>query len=214
MHTIALVTQKGGSGKTTLAVTLAVAATEVGEKVVALDLDPQGSLVAWGNDRVADTPAVDSLPVDKVAQLPQILEKLRSAGFTVAILDCPGLASTVVTIAMKSADLCLVPSRPTKIDMKACRPTIQSLMAMARPFAFVLNQCPATGKGRSTEAVEGLRMFGVVADPMIISRADYQDAVAAGLGVTEYAPSGKAADEAKSLWAWVSRTLKGLKSNV
>ena len=78
MHTIALVTQKGGSGKTTLAVTLAVAAADAGEKVVALDLDPQASLVAWGNERTAESPAVDSLTGDKVAQLPQILEKLRA----------------------------------------------------------------------------------------------------------------------------------------
>ena len=117
-------------------------------------------------------------------------------------------------MAMKSADLCLVPTRPTKIDMKACLPTIHSLMAMARPFAFILNQCPAVGKGRSNEAVEGLRMFGIVAEPMIISRADYQDAVAAGLGVTEWADANKAADEARGLWAWVSRTLKGQKSHV
>jgi chromosome partitioning protein len=214
MHTIALVGQKGGSGKTTLAVTLAVAATDAGEKVVALDLDPQASLVAWGSDRAAETPAVDALSGEKVAQLSQILAKLKSAGFTVAILDCPGLASTAISSAMKSADLCLVPSRPTKIDMKASIPTMQSLMAMARPFAFVLNQCPATGKTRSNEAVQGLRMFGVVADPLIISRADYQDAIAAGLGVTEYAPASKAAEEARGLWAWVSRTLKGQKANV
>ena len=61
MHTIALVTQKGGSGKTTLAVTLAVAASEAGEKVVALDLDPQASLIAWGNERTSESPAVDAL---------------------------------------------------------------------------------------------------------------------------------------------------------
>ena len=210
MKTIAFVTQKGGAGKTTLAASLAVAAIEAGETVVALDLDPQGSLAAWGNDRAAETPAVDQINAERLAQLPRILEALQGRGFTLAILDCPGIASTATNLAMKAADLCLLPARPTRLDLRATRPTVQALMQLKQQFAFVLNQCPpALKSSRSTEAAEGLRMLGVVAEPLMATRTDYQDAVAAGQGVTEYAPHGKAAEEARQLWAWVKKTMQG-----
>lgn len=210
MQTIALVTQKGGAGKTTLAATLAVAASEAGEKVIALDLDPQGSLAAWGNDRQADAPAVDTLAADKVAQLPQVLAALAKKGFTLAILDCAGIASTSTNLAMKAADLCIIPTRPTRLDIRATKPTIEALMGLKRPFAFVLNQCPPTPRGsRAAEAAVGLSLMGSLSEPKITQRADYQDALAAGQGVTEYAPHGKAADEARQLWTNINRRMKG-----
>jgi chromosome partitioning protein len=87
MRTITLVTQKGGTGKTTLAASLAVAAAQAGETVIALDLDPQGSLAAWGDSRSAETLAVDRLASDRIGQLPAIMAALKSKGFTVAVLD-------------------------------------------------------------------------------------------------------------------------------
>ncbi len=112
---------------------------------------------------------------------------------------------------MKAADICLVPSRPSKLDLKATLPTIETLMRlqMKERFAFVLNQCPPGRSSRATEAASGLAMFGVLADPIITTRADHQDAIAAGQGVTEYAPEGKASDEIRNLWAWIARKTKG-----
>lgn len=209
MRTIALVTQKGGSGKTTLAAALAVAASAAGETVIALDLDPQGSLTAWGNDRKSETPAVDSLSGAKLAQLSTILTSLARKGFTLAILDCPGIASTATNTAMSAADLCLIPTRPTRLDIRATKPTIESLMAMKRSFAFVLNQCPPHNRSsRAAEAATGLAMLGILAEPAITMRADYQDAIAAGQGVTEYAPYSKAASEIEALWAWIDKQTK------
>jgi chromosome partitioning protein len=210
MRTIALVTQKGGAGKTTLAATIAVAAIETGEKVIALDLDPQGSLAAWGDDRTADAPAVDTLPADRVAQLSQVLAALEGQGFTLAILDCAGIASTSANLAMKAADLCIIPTRPTRLDIRATKPTIEALMGLKRPFAFVLNQCPPTPRGsRAAEAAMGLALMGALLEPKVTQRADFQDALAAGQGVTEYAPHGKAADEARQLWQNINRRTKG-----
>lgn len=209
MRTIALVTQKGGAGKTTLASALAVAAADAGETVIALDLDPQGSLTAWGNDRKASTPAVDSLTGAKLSQLSSVLSSLAQKGFTLAILDCPGIASTATNTAMASADLCLIPTRPTRLDIRATKPTIESLMAMKRSFAFVLNQCPPQARSsRAAEAAVGLAMLGVLAEPAIAQRADYQDAIAAGQGVTEYAPASKAAAEIAALWNWIDKRTK------
>jgi chromosome partitioning protein len=105
MRTITLVTQKGGAGKTTLAASLAVAAAQAGEQVIALDLDPQCSLASWGDTRTAETPAVDRIEPDKLAQLPHILAALEGQGFTLAVLDTAGAENTTGNIAMRSASL-------------------------------------------------------------------------------------------------------------
>ncbi|SFV14617.1 chromosome partitioning protein [Methylobacterium sp. 174MFSha1.1] len=211
MRTLTLVTQKGGVGKTTLAASLAVAASEAGEKVVALDLDPQGSLGAWGDTRTAEAPAVDRLPSDRLGELPAILEALKAEGYTVAILDTAGVSSTGGNLAMQAADLALVPARPSRLDLQATMPTIETLMrlGMRDRFAFALNQCPPGRSSRATEAASGLSMFGVLAEPPLAQRADHQDAIAAGQGVTEFAPDGKAAEEIRALWVWVDRKMKG-----
>lgn len=214
MRTITLVTQKGGSGKTTITASLAVAAAEAGEKVVALDLDPQGSLAAWGDNRTEEAPAVDRLGADRLAELPRILAALGEQGFTLAVLDTAGVASTGGNLAMQAANLALIPARPSRLDLQATMPTIETLMrlGMRDRFAFVLNQCPAGRSARTSEAASGLGMFGVLAEPALTQRADHQDALAAGKGVTEYAPEGKAADELRALWAWADRKMKAAKA--
>jgi chromosome partitioning protein len=214
MRTITLVTQKGGAGKTTIAASLAVAAGQAGQKVIALDLDPQGSLAAWGDTRSVEEPAVDRIGPDNLANLPAILKALAAEGYTLAILDTAGIASTGGNLAMQVADLALIPARPSRLDLQATMPTIEALMRleMRERFAFVLNQCPAGRNSRATEAANGLGMFGVLAEPMLTQRADHQDALAAGQGVTEYASDGKAADEIRSLWAWAARKMKGIKT--
>src|SRR4051812_8192939 len=100
MRIITLITQKGGVGKTTLAASLAVAAAESGERVVALDLDPQGSLSSWGESREGENPAVDQLTAERIPRLSEILAGLGQRGFTVAILDTAGMESTTGNIAM------------------------------------------------------------------------------------------------------------------
>ena len=214
MRTITLVTQKGGAGKTTIAASLAVAAAQAGEKVIALDLDPQGSLAAWGDTRSVEEPAVDRIGPDNLANLPAILKALAAEGYTLAILDTAGIASTGGNLAMQAADLALIPARPSRLDLQATMPTIEALMRleMRERFAFILNQCPAGRSSRATEAANGLGMFGVLAEPMLTQRADHQDALAAGQGVTEYARDGKAADEIRALWIWTARKMKGTKT--
>ncbi|MHC1998849.1 nucleotide-binding protein (plasmid) [Methylobacterium sp. CM6241] len=214
MRTLTLVTQKGGAGKTTLAASLAVAAAEAGERVIALDLDPQGSLGTWGDMRTTDAPAVDRIGPDQLGSLAAILKALDGEGYTLAILDTAGVSSTGGNLAMQAADLALIPARPSRLDLHATMPTIETLMRleMRDRFAFVLNQCPAGRSSRATEAANGLGMFGVLAEPALTQRADHQDALAAGQGVTEYASEGKAADEVRALWAWADRKMKGNKA--
>lgn len=210
MKTIAFVTQKGGAGKTTLAASLAVAAQEAGETVAVLDLDPQQSLTTWASDRTAETPAVDYLATEAIPRLPSILKALEGRGFTLVILDTAGIDSTGTHIAMQASDLCLVPSRPTKMDLRATRATYEAAIRMKRPYFFALNQCPPQPNNpRAAEAAQALSMLGLIAEPLIMQRADHQDAFAIGLGVSEYAPNGKAAEEIRHLWTWLKKSIKG-----
>lgn len=208
MRIITLVTQKGGTGKSTLATALAVAATQAGQRAIALDLDPQGTLAAWAYIRQQPAPAVAQLPVQQTAALRDVLKEAAKS-FTLAIIDTAGADNPATHNAMSAADLCLVPLRPTRPDGLAIKPTVEALLRGKLPFAFILNQCPTTPRGsRAAEMAAGLASLGLLAEPMMCQRADYQDAFAAGQGVTEYAPDGKAADEVRQLWAWIDREIK------
>jgi chromosome partitioning protein len=207
MRTIVLLTQKGGTGKTTLAASLAVAAAQSGERVIALDLDPQASLVHWAERRAAahavNRIMVEPLERERLQRLRAILDGLASAGFTLAIFDTAGADGPAVRLITEAADLCLLPARPTRLDMEATATTFRALFLAKRKAAFVLNQCPVTYRSsRAGQAAKGLTELGVLAEPMLATRMDYQDAIAAGLGVTEYDPGGRAAAEIKTLWNW------------
>jgi chromosome partitioning protein len=217
MRSIAFLTQKGGAGKTTLAASLAEAAASSGEKVIALDLDPQQSLVRWGKRRetanVRNKVIVEPLERERLPRLRAILEGLASAGFTLAIFDTNGADATAVRPVAEVADLSLLPARPTRLDVEATAATFRAVFLAKRKAAFVLNQCPSSYRStRASEAAKELNCLGVLAEPMLSARMDFQDALAAGLGVTEYARGGKAAEEITTLWNWTRRQLAGSKN--
>jgi chromosome partitioning protein len=207
MRTIAFLTQKGGTGKTTLAASLAVAAAQAGERVIALDLDPQASLARWGERRIAAKVKyqvmVEPLERDRLPRLRAILDGLAGAGFTLAVFDTAGADGPSVRLVTDVADLCLLPARPTIMDVEATAATFRAVFLAKRKAAFVLNQCPSTYRSsRAGDAAKGLTALGVLAEPMLFTRMDYQDAVAGGLGVTEYGRDSRAAQEMRALWNW------------
>ena len=118
MRVIALVTQKGGTGKSTLAASLAVAAGEAGERVGVLDLDAQASLTHWGERRSAEEPLVDRATPDKLANA---LHALDARGYTLTIIDTAGIDGPAATAAMRVADLALIPARPSLADRRTAR---------------------------------------------------------------------------------------------
>jgi chromosome partitioning protein len=216
MRTVALLTQKGGAGKSTLAASLAVAAAGAGERVIALDLDPQASLVRWGKRReaaAAQIPViVEPFEVDRLRRVGAIIDGLAGAGFTLAIFDTPGADSSAVRLVAEAADLCLLPARPTRLDLEATAATFRTAYLAKRKAAFILNQCPPANRGaRAGEAAQELARLGVLAEPMISARIDFQDAMAAGLGVTEHAGEGRAAQEIEALWLWIRLQLESAK---
>jgi chromosome partitioning protein len=208
MRAIAFLTQKGGAGKTTIAASLAVAAADAGEKVIALDLDPQASLVRWGERREASKAArkvmIEPLERERLPRLGAILEGLADVGFTLAVFDTGGADRVAVRLLTEVADLCLLPARPTRLDVDATAETFRAVFLAKRKAAFVLNQCPPSYRSsRASEAAKNLTCLGVLAEPMLSARMDFQDAIAAGLGVTEYARGGRAGQEIEALWSWV-----------
>ncbi len=104
---------KGGSGKSTLAASLAVAAAEDGERVFLIDVDPQGSVIAWGSRRQRDAPDVDRIGPDRVENA---VTGLAQAGYTLAVIDTPGVDTAATAAAMRTADLSLIPARPSALD--------------------------------------------------------------------------------------------------
>ena len=137
--------------------------------------------------------------------MPRLLAT-ASKDYTLAIVDTPGADSPATHNAMTAADLCLVPLRPTRPDALGIKPTVDALIRGHKRFAFILTQCPTVVRSsRAAEMAAGLVSLGLLAESMICSRADYQDAYAAGQGVTEYAPNGKAAEEIRQLWGWINK---------
>ena len=214
MRTIAFLTQKGGTGKTTLAASVAVAAASAGENVIALDLDPQGSLVRWATRRetanARNRVVVDLLECERLPQLPKILDGLADVGFTVAVFDTAGADPSAIRLVTEAVDLCLLPVRPSLLDVEATVATFRAAYLAKRKAAFVLNQCPPVyHSARAKAAAKALSELGVLADPLLSARMDFQDAIAAGVGVTEYARNGRAAQEIVELWAWISAQKSG-----
>jgi chromosome partitioning protein len=204
MKVLSFVCQKGGAGKTTLTISCAVAATQLGHKTLILDMDPQGTAEAWYQDRDAEMP---KLACVTAAELPKALDAARNEGFDFILIDTPGRDEPAVAAAIRVADFCLIPCRPSPADMKATPPTVAAIGRLNKPAAFILMQTAPRGP-RIPEAAKGLGMLGIVAPVHLVSRHSYQDAQGAGLGVTEFEPEGKAAQEVKELWAWITRKLK------
>jgi chromosome partitioning protein len=212
MHIIVLATQKGGSGKSTLAVGLALAASQSGHSVRLIETDPQGTLSNWQSRRGIAEPFVET--VYNADDIEPRLQSLRRGGVTIAIIDTAAGQSAVTNAAIRACDLCLIPVRPSVADIEAGTSTLNIVRVSKTPFAFVLNQTPIRGQ-RIHHAANALSEGGaagltdVLALPFITTRNDHQDALRAGLAVSEYAPSSKSADEIRGLWQWVAARLNG-----
>ena len=204
MRAITLASQKGGTGKSTLCIGLAVAAMEDGERVFLLETDRQGTISNWAARRANPEPAVERIAYR--FQLERALRTLERRGCTLAIIDTPGSDDDVVTDAIRVADLCLVPARPSQADIEATLPTLKVIRRLEKEFAFVLNQTPARGQ-RSPRVALALSEAGVLALPYIGLRNDHMDSLATGLAVSEFATDSIAAAEIRALWAWSKQKL-------
>src|SRR5918993_3849479 len=201
MKAITFVTQKGGSGKSTLCISLAIAAQEAGHSVCIREMDRQATISDWAEHRTRESPEVAQI---EAAQLEGIIEQLRQTAYDYVLIDTPGVDSPGTLSAIRAADLCVIPCRPTPADLRALKPTLAAIYRLDKRFAFVLNQTPPRSY-RIRDAADGLAVLGVLPDVNIVARNDHQDAIGVGLGVTEFNPTGQAAGEIRRLWNWVEK---------
>jgi chromosome partitioning protein len=202
MKTIALVTEKGGTGKSTLAVHLAVCAARQGKIVAVIDLDPQGSASHWAERRAANA---ENVPVvaAKVQELPSLLASARAQGADVVILDTAGRQDVTTAHVVEAADLVLVPCRASIYDLEASRHTAELIRdAGGKRAAFVLNAVPSRG-ARAQEAREALESMLPVSPVEMHHLVAYSDALNDGQSVEELEPVGKAAQEIRALYEWI-----------
>ncbi len=209
MRTLAVLSQKGGTGKTTLAVHLAVAAWAGHRRVLIADLDPQRSASEWRRMREGPGPGVIESKTGALFVAQQASER---AGVDLMVLDTRPAADSDTAEAIRCADLCLIVLRPSFFDLKATARMVDMTRAMGRTAAFVLNQAPPRRGDREghavLDAVEGLREFGLpVAPTGLRARAAYQSSVAKGLTAQEVAPASAAAREIGLMWGYVEDAL-------
>lgn len=202
MKTLAILSQKGGAGKTTIALHLAVAAEQAGVSTAIIDLDPQASATGWKDSRKAETPAVVSA---QAVRLPQVLEAAKKAGAKLAILDTAPHSENSALAAARAADLILIPCRPAILDIRAITTTIELARLASKPACVVLNSVPSRGQ-LADEAATAITQSGVEICPVRIGqRASYAHALTAGQSVQEYEPVGKATEEIKQLYVWICK---------
>jgi chromosome partitioning protein len=200
VKTIAFFSQKGGSGKTTLAVHTAVAACEDGQRVAVVDTDSQRSATTWSEARSVPTPVVVTAGA---ADLEAVKKAARRDGMTLLVVDtAPHAAPDAARIA-RAVDLVVIPCRPSAFDLAAVGGVVEIVRAARARAVFVLSACPfRCPEIAETRAV--LEGYGwPVAPPEVTDRRAFARAVATGRAVTEFETDGKAAEEIRTLWTWL-----------
>ena len=201
MTIIAIVAQKGGAGKTTLAINLAAAAERAGEVALIIDTDPQASVCEWASWRKGSPPEViDSAPPRLAAKIAQA----REQGASFIVIDTPPHADLAASKAVEAADLVLVPCRPSAFDLAAIRTTGQLVKLLGKPAALVFTAGPVRAPRIYADATALVESFGIQVCPHIIAdRAAFRHASAAGQTVFEFEPESRAASEINAVHTWL-----------
>jgi chromosome partitioning protein len=206
MRSIAFCSRKGGSGKTTLAVHMAVAAGASGERVILIDTDPQASVWAWSQARTKDAPSVEKATVSTLAR---VMDRAEQSRATLAVIDTAPHAAPGVDAIAAAADFLLIPCRPSAFDIAAIAASVQVAKAAGKPAAFLLNACPSRAP-EIEETRDVLKTYGFSVAPVgIADRRAFARAIASGRAVTEFEPQGKAAREITQLWKWIRQQIGG-----
>jgi chromosome partitioning protein len=206
MKTISFLSQKGGTGKTTLCVHLAVAAEKMGKSAVILDLDPQASATGWKDNRSDETPVAVSL---QFSRLGQTLAASKQSGADLAFIDSAPHSDQVAMAAAEVADLILIPCRAGILDIRAIAMTAKIAKLAGKPVFVILNALPPQATSLIAEARDAVAVHGLDLAPVTVhQRAAYAHSLIDGHVAMEFDPKGKAADEITKLYQWLEKQLK------
>ena len=204
MYVVAVISRKGGAGKTNLAVHLAACAEGKGIPTGIVDLDPQGTATKWGmrrleNDLRSGAEVISAQPTS----VPRLLENARGAGAQLMILDTAPHADSIAVDAARAANFVLIPCRPAIADLEAIPASADIARLAKTPFAVVLNSVGTQG-ARENEARQELQRLGLdLATAALGHRVAYADAMIPGEGVTEHRNGAQAAAEIEALFTWL-----------
>jgi chromosome partitioning protein len=206
---VAVMSRKGGAGKTTLSVNLAVTAQLAGWKTMLADIDPQRSASDALRARIAPGPTLAEINAGKLFQA---RSQALHDGYDVMLIDTPAAPDADVAVAVNAADLCVLVCRPTFLDIASVARSAEMVRRLGKAGLIVLNQAPAKRGGLEPaavqKAVEALRFCGLPVAPVgLRARTVYQQSVAHGRSVREWDPASPASQEIERLWSHMAAQL-------
>jgi chromosome partitioning protein len=205
VRTIAIISRKGGAGKTTMATHLAVAAEAAGLRTALFDLDPQASAALWSDHRGQSFPAVVPAQAPRLAGL---LAQAKAGGADLVLIDTPPEADGIASAAVAVADLTLIPCRPSALDLDAVAASVRIATAGGRRFAVAINAAPVTGV-EVAEMRAALAEAAVTVAPVVLhQRKAFSSRMQEGRTANEHEPDGKAAAELTALLQWLCKQVR------
>lgn len=197
MHRVSLISQKGGAGKSTLAIHLAAEAAARGLRALLIDLDPQGNALRWAARR-GDMPP--DVAAESVAALEGVQRDAEREGYDLLVLDTAPNADSTALRAAQMAELVLIPCRPSQFDLEAIRATLDLCALAQRQSRVVLNAAPVRSRVVE-EAAEAVRTRRAVVSPVVIrERVALRHCMIEGQVARELEPNGLAAQEITALY--------------
>ena len=205
MKTLAIISQKGGTGKSTVAVHLGVAATRAGHTTAVIDLDPQANVAKWGDMRSNNDPIVISA---HASRLKETLHTAEGLNVSLAILDTPPKMESSILDAARAADFALIPCRTSLWDLQAIAPTVE-LAKLAQVETRLLFNAVQPQSRDFYEMKKAVSVYEVACAPChLVNRVAFSRAIISGLVAQEYEPRGKASNEVRTLYNYISKELE------
>jgi len=211
VKTLAVISRKGGAGKTTLSVNLAITAHLAGLKIMLADIDPQRSASDSLRARTGDGPVLAEINAGKLFSTQT---QAQHSDFDALVIDTPAAPEADVLQAINCADLCVLVCRPTFLDIASVVRSAESVRRLGKKGVIVLSQAPSRRNGVEPPAVikaaEALRFTGMPLAPIgLRARTAFQQSVAHGRSVCEWEPGSAAAEEISRLWDLIAPMLLG-----